>query len=266
MYWLTWRQHRIQVLSTLGFLVVLGVVLLVHGLSADGLTGAALNERFAPVYEIVSWLPVLPVLFGAFWGAPVLAREFEQGTHKLMWTQSVTRRQWLAVKLGGLGLLVTLAGLAFGFMVKAWLNAFGGSNLAAAFGNSGLFAISGIAPAAWWLFGFMLGAAAGAMTRRLLPAIAVAIAVFAATLVGVFQFRGNYGTPQAFDPSSVSEAEIRSTLSDAIVVGRAGPDSVIQLIPSSYYWQFQWTEAALLFAVALVLGGVAVFGALRRRV
>jgi ABC-type transport system involved in multi-copper enzyme maturation permease subunit len=265
-YWLTWRQHRTQILSTLTFLVVLGVVLLVHGLSADGLTDAALNDRFVPVYEVVSWLPVLPLLFGAFWGAPVLAREFERGTHKLVWTQSVTRWQWLAVKLGGLGLVVALAGLAFGLMVKAWLNAFGGSYLAAAFGNSGLFAISGIAPAAWWLFGFMLGAAAGATTRRLLPAIAVAIAVFVAALFGVFRFRGSYGTPQAFDPGPLSETEIRTTLADAIVVGRSGPDMVMRIIPSSHYWQFQWIEAALLLAIALLLGGVAVFGALRRRV
>jgi ABC-type transport system involved in multi-copper enzyme maturation permease subunit len=266
LYWLTWRQHRLQILITLGFLVVLGVVLLVHGLSADGLAGGALNERFIPVYEVVSWLPVLPVLFGAFWGAPVLAREFERGTHKLMWTQSVTRWQWLAVKLGGLGAVVALAGLAFGFMVKAWLNAFGESHLASAFGNSGLFAISGIAPAAWWLFGFMLGAAAGATIRRMLPAIAVAIAVFVLALIGVFRYRESYGTPQAFDPSSVSEAELRSTLSDSIVVDGAGQDKVMQIIPGSHYWQFQWTEAALLLAVALVLGGVAVFGALRRRV
>ncbi|MDT7725331.1 MAG: hypothetical protein QOI21_1907 [Actinomycetota bacterium] len=266
MYWLTWRQHRTQILMTLGYLVVIGAVLLVHGISADGLTGDALNERFVPVYEVVSWLPVLPVLFGTFWGAPVLAREFERGTHKLMWTQSATRWQWLAVKLGGLGLMVTVAGLAFGFMVTAWLNAFGDSHLAAAFGNSGLFAISGIAPAAWWLFGFMLGAAAGAMTRRTLPAIAVAIAVFALVFVGAFRSRENYGTPEAFDPASVSPAELQATLSDSLIVGKVPTGSVMQIIPGSHYWQFQWTEAGLLFAAALVLGGVAVFGALRRRV
>jgi hypothetical protein len=183
-----------------------------------------------------------------------------------MWTQSVTRRQWLAVKLCGLGLMVTVAGLAFGFMVKAWLNAFGDSHLAAAFGNSGLFAISGVAPAAWWLFGFMLGAAAGAMIRRTLPAIAVAIAVFVLALYGVFGSRESYGTPEAFDPALVTPAELQATLSDSLVVGQVSTGSVMQIIPGSHYWQFQWIEAGLLFAVALVLGGVAVFGALRRRV
>ena len=44
-----------------------------------------------------------PLLVGLFWGAPVLAREFERGTHRLAWTQSVPRRAWLVVKLGVLG-------------------------------------------------------------------------------------------------------------------------------------------------------------------
>jgi ABC-type transport system involved in multi-copper enzyme maturation permease subunit len=255
-----------QIVIMVGFLIVLGVVLLVNGLSADGLTGAALNVRFRPVYEVVSWLPVLPALFGAFWGAPVLAREFERGTHKLTWSQSVPRWRWLTAKLGGLGLIVTLAGLAFGLMVKAWLNAFGSTHLAAAFGNSGLFAISGVAPAAWWLFGFMLGAAAGAMTRRMLPAIAVAIAVVVVVMVGVFGFRESYATPEVFDSSVVGPAELEAKLSDSIVAGYEPDRTTIHLHPAARYWQFQWTEAGLLFAGTLALGGVAVFGALRRRV
>jgi hypothetical protein len=38
----------------------------------------------------------IPLLFGLFWGAPLLAREFEDGTHNLAWTQGVTRRRWLS--------------------------------------------------------------------------------------------------------------------------------------------------------------------------
>jgi hypothetical protein len=32
----------------------------------------------------------LPALIGLFWGAPLVARELEAGTHRLVWTQSVT--------------------------------------------------------------------------------------------------------------------------------------------------------------------------------
>ena len=45
-------------------------------------------------------LAVAPALIGVFWGAPLVARELEAGTHRLAWTQSVTRTRWLAIKLG----------------------------------------------------------------------------------------------------------------------------------------------------------------------
>jgi hypothetical protein len=32
-----------------------------------------------------------PLLIGAFWGAPMIARELEAGTHRLVWNQSVTQ-------------------------------------------------------------------------------------------------------------------------------------------------------------------------------
>jgi len=31
-----------------------------------------------------------PALIGMFWGAPLIAREFETGTFRLAWTQDVT--------------------------------------------------------------------------------------------------------------------------------------------------------------------------------
>jgi hypothetical protein len=44
---------------------------------------------------------VTPGLIGMFWGAPLVAREFETGTFRLAWTQGITRTRWLAVKIGG---------------------------------------------------------------------------------------------------------------------------------------------------------------------
>ncbi len=128
MVWLTWRQHRAQVLVTAGFLVAVGALLLAHGAGAAGLTGGALSARFESLYTYLSWLPVVPLAAGLFWGAPVLARELERGTHRLAWTQSVSRRRWLAAKLGLLGGAVTVAGLALGAMISAWLTTFDGTN------------------------------------------------------------------------------------------------------------------------------------------
>ena len=61
---------------------------------------------------VTSVVLVLPALIGIFWGAPLIARELEAGTHRLVWNQSVTRTRWLAVKLGLVGLAaVAVAGL-----------------------------------------------------------------------------------------------------------------------------------------------------------
>lgn len=37
----------------------------------------------------------LPLILGMFWGAPLLAKEYTEGTNALAWTQSVSRRKWL---------------------------------------------------------------------------------------------------------------------------------------------------------------------------
>ncbi|MFI7638434.1 hypothetical protein [Nonomuraea sp. NPDC049400] len=144
MLWLTWRQHRMQVLLTTALLAVLGVVLLISALGAAKFAAqnapaadcvadtpacsaylAEMNDRMRSVGELLSWLPLLaPAMIGAFWGAPLLAREFEQGTHQLTWTQSVTRRRWLAAKIVGLGAAVTLGGLVLAGIVEPWLAAF----------------------------------------------------------------------------------------------------------------------------------------------
>ena len=39
-----------------------------------------------------------PALIGMFWGAPLIGRELETGTHQFAWNQTVTRSRWLAVK------------------------------------------------------------------------------------------------------------------------------------------------------------------------
>ena len=38
-------------------------------------------------------------MVGVFWGAPLVAREVEAGTHRLVWNQSITRTRWLSTKL-----------------------------------------------------------------------------------------------------------------------------------------------------------------------
>jgi ABC-type transport system involved in multi-copper enzyme maturation permease subunit len=63
--------------------------------------------QFGFVYGLSFWLSVLPALLGRLVGAPLVAREVEQHTHLLAWTQSITRSRWVTVKLA----LVLTAGL-----------------------------------------------------------------------------------------------------------------------------------------------------------
>jgi ABC-type transport system involved in multi-copper enzyme maturation permease subunit len=59
------------------------------------------------------FLHIIPAIIGIFWGAPLITRELEAGTHRLAWNQSVTRTRWLAVKLALIGVAgMAAAGLA----------------------------------------------------------------------------------------------------------------------------------------------------------
>lgn len=322
MLWLTWRQHRMQVLVTMALLAVLGVVLLISGLGAAGFAAQnapatdcvtdpdacaaytlGLMEWMWSVGEIVGWLPLLaPALIGAFWGAPLLAREFEHGTHQLTWTQSVTRRRWLVTKVGGLGASVTLCGLVLGGIVNAWLAAFDSPAFPVNYlGNANWFRLVGIVPAAWWLSAFVLGMAAGALFRRTLPAMAVTLAVCALAFFGLRGAPSFYATPErAVQAEVIDELEPEGSLavndywingsgvkftSQEAALALAGPcgtdettkkyakcsfghgyRQVVEFHPAGRFWQFQWIEAGILLIPALALGGVAVRRTLRPRI
>ncbi len=301
MLWLTWRQHRAQVLATVALLAVLGAFLLLHGLgTASTATGVArdrledvLRGRFEPVYTYLSWMPIVPLLIGVFWGAPVLAREFERGTHRLAWTQSVTRRRWLTAKLGWLGLAVTLAGLALGAMVDGWLSTFDGTKFTDKFGDTAMFGSTGVVIGAWWLFAFMLGTAAGGLLRKLLPALAVTIAVFVLIMIGMFKAREVYAEPlrqvlegplpgtgtyitasASLSPTGVEIAG-DATVPECANEGRetylscieeAGYQSVWYYQPADRYWRFQWTETGILLLATVLLAGPVVYRVARRPV
>lgn len=299
MLWVTWRQHRAQALATAAFLVVLGAFLLVHGIgnrdAAAGLSGdaltRALSDRFGSVYQIISWLPIVPLLVGVFWGGPVLARELERGTHRLAWTQSVPRRRWLAVKLGVLGLTVTLAGLALGAVVSWWLSTFDGTRFTDRFGDTAMFGGTGVVAGAWWLSAFMLGVAAGGVCKRILPTMAVTIAVFVLAMFGLFQAREDYAAPvrrvDLAAPLAVgsyitdaawlspSGTELADEVPECVGEGRttyldcvadAGYQPVTYYQPADRYWRFQWTETGILLLATVLLAGPVAYRVARRPV
>ena len=92
--------------------------------------------------------------------------------------QSVTRKRWLAVKIGWM----LLAAAVWGGVISALVTWWSGPNNAQQLNafDPGRFDIMGIVPVAYSLFAMALGIAAGALLRRTLPAMAVTLAGFIA--------------------------------------------------------------------------------------
>src|SRR5436189_131534 len=126
------RQHLAEVLNdtavhgriTYGALAVVAVALAVTGhnlaylwTSSGAATchtncGTAVNTFLDEVKNgigdkvysfAIALMYVVPALIGIFWGAPLIARELETGTHRLAFNQSITRTRWLATKLTIIG-------------------------------------------------------------------------------------------------------------------------------------------------------------------
>jgi hypothetical protein len=207
MIWMTWRQFRAQAITAGAVLLAVAITL---GITAAGLAshynGAGLNACHASCAQdaanflnglqgssyallFVGGIVVMyltPALIGLFWGAPLIARELEAGTHRLAWNQSVTRGRWTVVKLGIGGLAsVALAGL-LSLMITWWASPI---NIAVDDGGSGsaksriaplVFAARGVAPLGYAAFAFALGVTLGVVLRRTLPAMALTLLLFAA--------------------------------------------------------------------------------------
>jgi ABC-2 family transporter protein len=191
--WVAWRQHRTQVIAVAALLAVIGGYMLALGLrinefaESSGLlaclagggdcsraSGAMVNrfDFYVGVTLFVSWLPLL---VGAFWGAPVVAREVERGTHLLAWTQSVSRTHWLAVRLlvvvASLIAAMALLSSMTGWLHEAYYGRAGGGT------DANLAQLHGLIPPALAVAVLGVGVAVGSLLRRTLPAMGVTLAV-----------------------------------------------------------------------------------------
>jgi hypothetical protein len=130
-------------------------------------------------------LLIVPLLIGMFWGAPLLAREFETGSYRLVWTQSITRTRWLVVKIAIVGLVaLAVAGLA-SWLVSWWYAPLDKFNMNRF--DPSVFTERGIVAIGYTGFALAVGLAAGAILRRTLPAMAATFVSFIAARI-IFTF------------------------------------------------------------------------------
>jgi hypothetical protein len=311
MTWLTWRQHRLQALSTAGALGLLGLFMgltgahmssvfhdsgLSHCLATRGHGDcgdleSAFESRFSVLRQLGPLFLVLPLLLGFFWGAPLLARELEHGTHRLAWTQSVGRLRWLVVKLAYVTAFTALVAVAYALVVSWWsgpLDASTGDRF-----QPGNFDQQGLVPAAYALFAVALGTAAGALVRKTLAAMAVTLGGFLAVrLVVAGLIRRHFVSPvtkryaplpgrdtvhpggwvlsqrtlegqrrvSPFDVATTCEKGAAPTVRAADRCIRAHRFLNIDVLqPAGRFWLFQGIEAAVFTGLAVVLFAFAIW-------
>ena len=139
-------------------------------------------------------LLIVPALLGMFWGAPLVAREYETGTFRLSWTQSVSRGRWLLTKLGLIGLAsMAIAGL-LSLLFTWWSRPFEWVSMNRFM--PGEFDQRGVVVVGYALFAFALGLTAGVVLRRTVPAMAATLLAFLAVrLAFTFLVRSHLMAP-----------------------------------------------------------------------
>jgi hypothetical protein len=240
MMWLTWRQHRTQTLVIYAAVAVAAVALAVTGPALAGLARTA-GQDFMPevqangidtfLYQFgIGAVIVLPGLVGAFWGAPLVARELDAGTHRLVWNQTITRNRWLATKLACAGLLATAAAGLLSLAVTWWsapidtLQDLAPSTAGIGFDRMSpvVFDARGIVPIGYAAFAFALGVTLGIVLRRAVPALATTLALF----VGLQLVWSNFIRGHLITPVTTTIPINTETINGII---RSGPNAPAQL-------------------------------------
>ncbi|WP_290050134.1 ABC transporter permease [Amycolatopsis solani] len=213
MIWLTWRRHRKPALFAVAVLGLLAAVMVPTGLAmrakfgdfglgtcrealgtASMITqteavarceslGHQFQREFGNLQFVAVLFVVLPALVGVFFGAPLVAREVEQGTHRLVWTQGVSRVRWALTTFGMTGAITAVLATGYALGVSWWFEPL----VTASTGRLAFLAfdVQGIVPVAYTLFALALGIFAGTYWRRVVPAMALALAGYAVVRIAV---------------------------------------------------------------------------------
>ena len=221
MIWVAWRQHRLQVLwgaaviaAMVLFLVPTGVGMS-HFFTSSGLArclrtvgadcgqlGESFDSRYNGYAFLIPLFLMAPVLFGMFFGAPLIAREMDSGTYRLAWTQGVSRSRWLSTKIAVVVGSALVGAVSLAYMVTWWsrpLITNSGSRF-----RPGIFDLRGVVPIAYTIFAVMLGVAIGTLVKKTLPAVGVTLVAFAGVRVAIELFlRQHYMTAKTLTQSLV---------------------------------------------------------------
>jgi hypothetical protein len=315
MIWLTWRLQRTELallglmlagLSALLFLTRSDVVAISEGESSNSCSFVAFeqigpcNLNTSRLYQAVQsglpFLNFLPLIAAVLLALPVVA-EIENGSYRLAWTQSITRRHWASAKLG----MLTLAGLVFAAVVGLAFH-WWGSPADQVIGrlNGDDYDFRGTVPIAHILFAIGLMLAIGTILKRPVPTIAIASVLYVAIRLPFMLWvrerlvspevtavtdLGTIQSPEHWQLSSHWQDSAGNRLSESQFfdlcvaplsgtrpgLGRveqcATENGLVQMVsyhPPSHYWPLQLIETAIFLGAAAALIGFAAWYMLRR--
>jgi hypothetical protein len=287
--WVSWRQYRLSAAGAAIFLGALAVYLLLMGLRIR--SGYAIVASCPPMgshqsptcqtalllfggYHVygeatAAALLLVPVLAGVFAGAPIMARELETGTFRFAWTQGAGRTRWALARLAMPAVALTAAAAAFSQLFGWFYYPFFATGDSAF--DPQYFELTGIALAAWTLAAFAIGAVAGVLIRKVVPAIAAAMAAWAGLLLAtILYLRKLYQAPLTTPPNGQAPAGSwviskwwtgpngKTITSENQIIAllnhpRPGYTQWMTYEPAARYWHFQLIEGGWLLALSLLL-------------
>lgn len=289
MIWVTWRQHRTQAVTCFAIICVVAILAVTLGLwmrttfSNDDLAAclarsggadchgmiASFVNKFTGATQLIS-VPLLaiPGFLGAITGPLLLGRELEQGTWRMVWSQTVPRTRWLTAKL----VLVTGSLVIFGAAVTALASWYQAPldrvstrlQLSAYITEGAVFTCS-------LLCAFGLGVLAGLLLRNTIGAMVAAyisweiVSAPGLLLNGPLHIPGpatmrlpcRDGCPGA---SAGSVLPATGHLGDQVLsVTRSGVHLIVSYIPAGRFWTLQFIGGGLYLIVGAVTVASAVW-------
>ena len=309
MSWVSWRQQRTETVIAATVLALLIALLVPTGLlmasaynhdrlsecvavgnldtSNCGQAISAFTQRFEQHGGLFAWFNLVPGLIGVLLAAPLIL-ELENGTHRLAWTQSITRTRWLASKFGVTLATALLAATALTVLLTWWRTPL--DHLSGRM-NPNVFDFEGTVVLGYTLFALGLTLAIGVVWRRTAPALVVGFVSYVVARLFVQSWlRQRYETPlssttpatrgtgpnlntawvliqepsdkQGHPPSAVANIlqscsnavgpQTRS-ISQACLNRHGGGYNHAVYQPAGRFWLFQGIETALFGGMALTL-------------
>lgn len=210
MWWVAWRQHRLQIAVLLAVVAVAAAALVALRFrivavyrefgcelfpthQGDPFGSGCVDADGVQVwwnYGFSSWSGLAhlgmiagPIVLGVFAASPIFTREFAHGTHVFALTQSVGRGRWFAAKTTVMAIPL-IAGLVVLGVLMEWTDKVVSVTAYGALNQTNFFA-RGIVPAAVGLVAFGLALALGMVTRNVLAALIAGALIGGVILAGL---------------------------------------------------------------------------------